>query len=167
MKNLFKVVYPLLNAVLLFSLNPSLVLADTSYNLYDSKIDRYNEYLGNTTIDFDYLSGIVPVPGYVNLGGDAGHISTPAIAGLPVYALVEVAASSLGWTANTLYATLMWITGISIGIGAFIATRSLLGGGIMIIGTLAVASSTGVIAGWIPIVMGLALVFITVLSRSM
>ena len=144
--------------------------------------------MGSSTIDPDLTPEIIPVPGSVNLSGDPTHTSTPPIiptgydpaapdpmagvdpitpGGLPVYELVNRAATSLGWTANTLYAALMWMTAIAMGAGAFIATGSLLGGGIMLAGTLAVASSTGVIPAWIPIVMGLALVFIVVMSRSM
>ena len=161
----------------------------TGTGTYTSGIAATGSYvMGSSTIDPDLTPKIIPVPGSVNLSGDPTHTSTPPIippgynpaaadpmagvdpitpGGLPVYELVNRAAISLGWTANTLYAALMWMTAIAMGAGAFIATGSLLGGGIMLAGTLAVASSTGVIPAWIPIVMGLALVFIVVMSRSM
>ena len=119
--------------------------------------------MGPSSIDPDTEVTIIPVPGVVNLSGNDAVVVTS----LPVYDLVNRAAISLGWTPQVLYGVLMWMTAVAMGAGAFIATGSLFGGGIMLIGTLAVASSTTVIPAWIPIVMGLALFFIVVLSRSL
>lgn len=120
--------------------------------------------MGSDVLTYTDVPIFTPTTG---LGSNVYENNTADVTGLPQYEIFAAAATSLGWTTQVLYAVMMFFTAVAMAAGAFIATGSLFGGAIMFVGTLAVASSTTVIPPWLAIVIGLALFFIIVLSRSL
>jgi len=132
---------------------------------YSSGVSATGSYaMGSDALSYDDVPVVPPTSG---LASSVYENNTAAVTSLPQYDIFAAAAASLGWTTQVLYGVMMFFTAVAMGAAAFIATGSLFGGAIMFVGTLAVASSTTVIPGWLAIVIGLAIFFIVVISRSM